>query len=538
MQWQIYYSIDMKIKVFLFFLLIQQILLSQNKYISIKTNGNIYLGRLVNMEKNKIEIEEESSGKIISFNNKNIEEIKSNDQLFFNLILNKYKSSYKKINIIYDTIGYYKNLEKLKASGKKRIIKIYREKNIINPGLDYKIMIGGKVTYPLDLNVGYTIELYSHNEICIGLTNGDSKYDFTYSFNFDSTTNDIIFLKFIAIQGDPFQFVVVDNDLGEKEFSLKKTKFILYENDFLMNCKCLRNQKFDEPFKTQRDTIYYNSFYMESNYFNYQYKTYNKNINDIIGTYDRYWADSNNTIYLMSQIKIIREKPYYHGNYYEYYKNGIISRRVNYKNGRQVGSIEDFYKNGKLKAKYTPDTTGRNKIECYYDLNGKNLIYNGNGVIKELDSNTNYINYKIISNGFVKEKFTVRKIDTIYDAFIDHNNISLSERVLSIKNRKQILSKLGKISLSYDLSKKLNWLGKKSFYIETKLLIDKDGKISEIEFNNLNNEEIINELKPKLFALEKYINKPILDNGVELKYRIDVSINVEIPEAPSTTNTY
>lgn len=519
----------MKIKVFLLFLLFQQILSSQNKYISIKTNGNIYLGRLVNMEKNKIEIEEESSGKIISFNNKNIEEIKSNDQVFFNLILNKYKSSYKKINIIYDTIGYYKNLEKLKASGKKRIIKIYREKNIINPGLDYKIMIGGKVSYPIDLNVGYTLELYSHSEICIGLTNGDSKYDFTYSLNFDSTTNEIIFLKLIAIQGDPFQFGVVDNDIGEKEFSLKKTKFILYENDFLMNCKCLRNQKNNEPYKTQRDTTYYNNLDMETNFHDYQYKTYNKNINDITGTFDRYWADSNNSIYLINQIKLIEEQPYYHGNYYRFYKNGIISRKVNYINGRQVGGIEDYYKNGKLKAKYTPDTTGRNKIESYYDLNGKNLIFNGNGVIKELDSITNFINYKIISNGFVKEKFTIRENDTIYDVFIDQNNISLTERVLSIKNRNQILSKLEKIRLSYELSKKLGWLGRQSFYLDANLIIDKNGKISEIEYLNLENKEIIAEIQPKLYSLEKFINKPILENGTSLKYRIDIGVNVEIP---------
>lgn len=272
---------------------------------------------------------------------------------------------------------------------------------------------------------------------------------------------------------------------------------------------------------------------------NYQYKRIIKTIKDSdLFSIEDYWktGELNSKVQVRDYENLIKE-----GVCELYHKNGVLSKKLNFKNDTLVGEFTSFYENGKIivEGDYKK-INNENKllIKNYWDKNGIQKVINYNGVYEVINGYGKLFIGKI-KDGLFEGEWKTTNNDYPKNIEIYNNGNLIKGELIKSKNSKRKYNKTevnpeppGGINefrnvFAKKLQKKCSKLNYKiSGTLRIKFVVLEDGNLSNFIIVNSINDEVDN------LAIDVLKEMPVWESGIsygkEVKVYYTFPIKIDI----------
>ncbi|WP_344850605.1 energy transducer TonB [Pedobacter jeongneungensis] len=231
----------------------------------------------------------------------------------------------------------------------------------------------------------------------------------------------------------------------------------------------------------------------------------------------------------------------YGGLFQGYNKQGVLTSKVNFKNGVLVGECSYYYDNGKLENVFLYDEQGNNpgkqqrKWVTGIDSLGNQFIKDGNGLYKQTDKGgfTEEGNYV---NGYKDGTWKGTGIKTSYEEVYEHGVFKSGTSTLADGNQIQYDKMEQQPEFKGGMSEFYKYLGRNYKYPSEALrnrvngrlyitfVVEKDGSLTDYEFKNSLGYGTQEEAVRVLNECPKWI--PGKQHGIPVRVKYNININL------------
>lgn len=441
------------------------------------------------------------------------------------------------------TKGYYFDVNGVKVDGLLKYSQTDRD-------LKFKLKENdNEISIKADESKGYIIGVDTFsvvkNVIVIGVFGNKLSNKSEFAENMESIGG-MKFYKFSGIAGNGnsyTRYIVKQSETSDFEtFPSGNSKFKslaseIFGNDSILK-EYIENGKYKEEdipsilkiYKYRRlfnkgQNIYYNSSKDETNTINESF--YYSKIESIQDSVFHLSHFSKNNIKLYEGNFTSFYPHNKQGDFFFYYPNGVVRRKLNYKNNKSKNAIE-YFENGKIHRVY--DILEYGTIiykEVYNEDNVSILDKNGNGI--ELFED-------VISGKKITYEYENKKLKRVYFVESDGGLVyQLCENNTEIRKFKSFQK-----SIKEDLTYPLESLQKNSHgFVLVKCIVEPTGKVSELKIikglDAASDKAILDFLS--CFKTDAYWN-PGKDNGKKVKQEVILPIDFSIINSSTYRNNY
>lgn len=231
----------------------------------------------------------------------------------------------------------------------------------------------------------------------------------------------------------------------------------------------------------------------------------------------------------------------YEGLFQGYNKQGVLTSKVNFKNGVLVGECSYYYDNGKLENVFLYDEQGNNpgkqqrKWVTGIDSLGNQFIKDGNGLYKQTDKGgfTEEGNYV---NGYKDGTWKGTGIKTSYEEVYEHGVFKSGTSTLADGNQIQYDKMEQQPEFKGGMTEFYKYLGRNYKYPSEALrnrvngrlyitfVVEKDGSLTDYEFKNSLGYGTQEEAVRVLNECPKWI--PGKQHGIPVRVKYNININL------------